>query len=132
MNDFKITNKGIQEEYFEKLKIECSLAEKAAKENIPNWIKKGHQVFSKDKLEQWDKIVPIRAEGLYNGMELEHILQIQEILSAGYSEKYFEKAKKCIEEQCHSELSLSLVCNMIKQFCTHGEEFVIWLNKKET
>ena len=42
----------------------------------------------------------------------------------------FEKAKKCMEDQGHSGMSWSLVCAMIKEFCVHGEEFVMWLNKK--
>lgn len=119
-----------QKEYFEKIRIESELAEKAAKENIPNWIEKGHKVFTEDKWEEWDKIVPIRAEDLYHGMELDNTLQIQEILSSEYSEESFEKAKKCMEEQGHSGMSWSLVCAMIKEFCIHGEEFVMWLNKK--
>ena len=119
-----------QEEYFEKLRIERELAEKAAKENIPNWIEKGHKAFTEDKWEEWDKIVPIRAEDLYHGMELDNTLQVQDILSNEYSEESFEKAKECMEEQGHSGMSWSLVCAMIKEFCTHGEEFVMWLNKK--
>ena len=121
-----------QEEWREKLRIESELAEKTARENIPNWIEKGHKAFAEDKWEEWDKIVPIRAEDLYHGMELDNTLQIQEILSSEYSEESFEKAKKCMEEQGHSGMSWSLVCAMIKEFCNHGEEFVMWLNKKQS
>lgn len=119
-----------QKEYWEKLKIESELAEKAARENIPNWIEKGHKAFAEDKWGEWDKIVPIRASDLYHGMELDNTLQIQEILKSDYSEESFEKAKVCMEEQGHSGMSWSLVCVMIKEFCEHGEEFVMWLNKK--
>ena len=119
-----------QEEWREKLRIESELAEKAAQENIPNWIERGHKLLSEDKWEEWDKIVPIRASDLYHGMELDNTLQIQEILKADYSEEFFEKAKKCMEDQGHSGMSWSLVCAMIKEFCVHGEEFVMWLNKE--
>ena len=119
-----------QEELREKLRIESELAEKAAQENIPNWIERGHKLLSEDKWEEWDKIVPIRASDLYHGMELDNTLQIQEILKADYSEEFFEKAKKCMEDQGHSGMSWSLVCAMIKEFCVHGEEFVMWLNKE--
>lgn len=119
-----------QEEYFEKLRIESELAEKAAQENIPNWIERGHELLSEDKWEEWDKIVPIRASDLYHGMELDNTLQIQEILKNDYSEKSFEEAKVCMEDQGHSGMSWSLVCAMIKEFCIHGEEFVMWLNNK--
>ena len=121
-----------QEEWREELRIESELAEKAAQENIPNYIEKGHKLLSEDKWEEWDKIVPIRASDLYHGMELDNTLQIQEILKNDYSEESFEKAKKCMEEQGHSGMSWSLVCAMIKEFCIHGEEFVMWLNKKQT
>ena len=119
-----------QDEYFEKLRIESELAEKAAQENIPNWIEKGHKLLSEDKWEEWDKIVPIRASDLYHGMELDNTLQIQEILMTDYNEETFEKAKTCMENQGHSGMSWSLVCAMIKEFCIHGEEFVMWLNNK--
>ena len=119
-----------QEEWRENLRIEIELEEKAAQENIPNWIERGHKLLSEDKWEEWDKIVPIRAEDLYHGMELDNTLQIQEILSNEYSEESFEKAKVCMEDHGHSGMSWSLVCAMIKEFCIHGEEFVMWLNKK--
>ena len=118
-----------QEEWRENLRIEIELEEKAAQENIPNWIERGHKLLSEDKWEEWDKIVPIRASDLYHGMELDNTLQIQEILKADYSEESFEKAKTCMEEQGHSGMSWSLVCAMIKKFCIRGEEFVMWLNK---
>ncbi len=121
-----------QEEWREKLRVESELAEKAARENIPNWIERGHKLLSEDKWEEWDKIVPVRASDLYHGMELDNTLQIQKILEMIIvnSEESFEKAKKCMEEQGHSGMSWSLVCAMIKEFCVHGEEFVMWLNKK--
>ena len=78
----KIDFDKAQEEWREQLRIERELAEKAAKENIPNWIEKGHKAFAEDKWEEWDKIVPIRAEDLYHGIELDNTLQIQEILSS--------------------------------------------------
>lgn len=118
-----------QKEYWEKLKRESELAEKAAQENIPNWIEKGHKVFSEDKWEEWDKIVPIRANDLYHGMELDNALQIQDILMGGNNEESFEKAKNCMENQGHSGMSWSLVCAMVKEFCVHGEEFIKWLKE---
>ena len=47
-----------------------------------------------------------------------------------HKKKTFEKAKVCMEDQGHSGMSWSLVCAMIKEFCEHGEKFVMWLNKK--
>ena len=112
-----------QEEWREKLRIESELAEKAARENIPNWIEKGHKAFAEDKWEEWDKIVPIRAEDLYQGMELKCCLDIVEILNKGT----LEEAKREIESQGHSGMSFGLVCSMVKEFSPKGEEFVNYI-----
>lgn len=119
-----------QEEQRQKLLADMEKAEQDAKANIPNWIERGHKLLPEDKWETWDKIVPIRASGLYHGMELDNTLEIQEILTSG-DKNSFEKAKQCMENQGHSGMSWSLVCSIIKEFCTFGESFVDYLNRKE-
>lgn len=119
-----------KEKFFKKMKAEREKIKSSAQDNIPNWIERGHNLISEDKWEEWDKVVPVRASDLYHGMELDNTLQIQEILMSDYSEETFEKAKKCMEEQGHSGMSWSLVCAMIREFCEHGKEFVMWLDKK--
>lgn len=115
-----------QDEYLEKLRIEREQAEIAAQNNIPNWIQRGHELFAEDKWNKWDEIVPIRVGNLYDGMELDNVLQIQEILLED-NEDAFDKAKKCMDNQGHSGMSWPLVCALIKEFCLHGEEFVTYL-----
>jgi hypothetical protein len=120
--------KKFEEEERQKLIKKMEEEEQAAKENILNWINQGHKLLSQEKWDKWDEIVPIRANDLYHGMELDNTLEIQKILSSNGKEESFEVAKKCMDDQGHSGMSWSLVCAMIKEFCTNGEEFVKWLN----
>lgn len=87
------------------------------------WMEKGREVLDKSKWEFWDKIVPIRLNDLYQGMELKCCLDIVEILNKGT----LEEAKKEIENQGHSGMSFGLVCSMVKEFSAKGEDFVNYL-----
>lgn len=84
------------------------------------WQKRGRKVLTKDKWELWDKVVPIRLNDLYRGMELGCCLDIVEILNNNGS---LEDAKKKIESQNHSGMSFNLVRSMIKELCLRGNEF---------
>ncbi|OMD76854.1 hypothetical protein [Paenibacillus odorifer] len=94
------------------------------KENIPSlceeWKSKGRQVLDQDKWEYWDRIIPIRLNDLYHGMELGCCLKIVKILNDNGS---LEEAKKEIENQGHSGMSFGLVRTMVKEFCNRGSEF---------
>lgn len=119
-----------------KTKEECEIELKNWKENyekelkthqdrIPElteqWIKKGAEILDEDKLELWNKIVPIRLSDLYRGMELGNCLDIVKILKDGGT---LDEAKAEMEKQGHSGMSFSLVCAMVKEFSPKGEEFV--------
>jgi hypothetical protein len=119
-----------QEEWREKIRIESELAEKAAKDNIPNWIERGHKAFTEDKWEEWDKIVPIRAEDLYHGMELDCVLKL--ISLANQKESTFEDFEKEFYDQGHSGLSYSLTKALFKEFSDKGKEFYEWSIKKSS
>lgn len=96
--------------------------------DIEKWIEEGHKVLSHDKWEEWDKVVPIRASDLYEGMELSCTLFIEEILKKN-TEDSFKQASAELDSQNHSGMSYSLMKAMIKTFCTNGEEFVKYLEK---
>lgn len=96
--------------------------------DIEKWIEEGHKVLSHDKWEEWDKVVPIRASDLYEGMELSCTLFVEEILKKN-TEDSFKQASAELDSQNHSEMSYSLMKAMIKTFCTNGEEFVKYLEK---
>ncbi len=93
---------------------------KAIPEKAKLWMDKGREILDKSKWELWDKIVPIRLNDLYQGMELKCCLDIVEILNKGT----LEEAKREIESQGHSGMSFGLVCSMVKEFSLKGEEFV--------
>lgn len=99
--------------------------EKEFKESIPalseDWKLKGREVLTEDKWEYWERIVPIRLNDLYHGMELGCCLDIVKILNDGGS---LDEAKKTIEDQNHSGMSFGLVCSMVREFSDRGQEFV--------
>ena len=98
-------------------------------EGIPYWIKRGHEILSEDKWEYWDEIVPIRAKDLYEGMELDCTLEIEEILKEK-AENSFKRASNKLDSQGHSGMSYSLMKAMISEFCTNGKEFKKYLEGK--
>lgn len=85
------------------------------------WMEKGREVLTQDKWEFWDEIVPIRLADLYHGMELGACLDIVSILNNNGT---FDEAKAKIENQGHSGMSFGLVCAMVKEFSSRGNEFV--------
>jgi hypothetical protein len=102
--------------------------EKEFKESIPTlseeWMIKGKEVLSEDKWELWDRIVPVRLNDLYRGMELGCCLDIVKILNNDGS---LDEAKKAIEDQNHSGMSFGLVCSMVREFSDRGNEFVSYV-----
>jgi hypothetical protein len=111
---------------FQREEIEKSKRKRAEHQaSIPSlfeeWRAKGRDVLDEDKWEYWDRIVPIRLDDLYQGMELGCCLEIAKILNNNGS---LDEAKKEIESQGHSGMSFGLVCSMVKDFCDRGEEFV--------
>lgn len=94
------------------------------KQNIPNLAKmymgKGRLVLDVDKWESWDKVVPIRLNDLYKGIELQNCLDIVKILNNSGT---LNEAKLELDSQDHSGMSYSLVLHMVKEFCKRGSEF---------
>ncbi|HBH4034450.1 TPA: hypothetical protein KSL09_003275 [Clostridioides difficile] len=113
--DFDVMVKESIEELEEKKKIAIS--------KIPEWIQRGHELFSKNKWNLWDNAVDARARDLYYGMEIDCILQIEEILQEETITS-FKVAKLVLENQRHSGISSKVVYSMIKEFCTNGKTFI--------
>ena len=107
---------------------EYNRKEEEYKSKIPElsreWMEKGREVLKPEKWALWDKIVPIRIDDLYHGMELGASLDIiKELNSDGTAEETLIKAKRKIESQNHSEMSWGLVCSMVREFSARGQEF---------
>lgn len=117
--EFDDSSKKVREEYIKE-------KEEHAK-NIPTlakfWMEKGREVLEESKWASWDKIVPIRLNDLYQGLELGQCLDIIKILNNGT----FEEAFNEIKNQGHSGTSFRLVCSMIKDFSSKGEEFINYI-----
>jgi hypothetical protein len=102
--------------------------EKEHKDNIPNLIpiyrEKARGVILEDQYEYWDKIVPIRLDDLYHGMELDATLDLCKIMrdeSMSYDER-LKKAYDTFMNQGHSGMSAGLVASMLRAFCPDGHD----------
>jgi len=117
----------------EKRYIKYKQEEKEYKKTIPKltkkWIKKGNTILDKKYHKLWAKIVPIRLNDLYKGMELKASLDIIKELNNGCKLKV---AKEIIEKQGHSGMSFGLVCSMIKELCNRGNEFMNYIQKQRS
>jgi predicted nuclease with TOPRIM domain len=102
--------------------------EKEHKDNIPNLIpiyrEKARGVILEEQYEYWDKIVPIRLDDLYHGMELDATLDLCKIMrdeSMSY-DKRLKKAYDTFMNQGHSGMSAGLVASMLRTFCPDGHD----------
>ena len=102
--------------------------EKKHKDNIPNLIpiyrEKARGVILEDQYEYWDKIVPIRLDDLYHGIELDATLDLCKIMrdeSMSYDER-LKKAYDTFMDQGHSGMSAGLVASMLRTFCPDGHD----------
>lgn len=122
----KITGKTKSEFYAEqkagndKYKEEQRKHKEAIPELTKEWIEKGNAILDSKYHEYWAKVVPVRLNDLYQGMELGATLDIVKELNSGCS---LDEAKAIIENQGHSGMSFSLVCAMVKSFCSRGQVF---------
>lgn len=109
--------------------------EKEFKANVPKLIeaykKKARGIIPEDKLELWDRIVPIRLNDLYHGMELDCWLELIEVLNdinLSYDVKMV-KGKDMFDKQGHSGMSGNLVMSGLKQFHPLGNDLVEFIKK---
>ena len=132
LDDLYIKITGISKEEFEKRLQEANdeyvRHEEEHKEKIPeltkHYCEEARGVILEDKLELWDKCVPIRLGDLYHGMELDCTLSIANIMGneALDLETRMRKAYKEFNGQGHSGMSASLVMAMLREFCPYGNE----------
>lgn len=107
---------------------------KTHKEKIPELIlyykDKARGIIPEDKLEFWDKIVPIRLSDVYQGIELQCLLDIITILNDDNKTKE-DRFNNCYElfyKQGHSGASGMIVLSGLKRLHTLGYEFVDYFN----
>lgn len=88
------------------------------------WMEKGREILSEDRWAYWDKMVPIRLNDVYEGMELESCLEIVKVLNNNGT---LEEAKTLIDSQNHFDLSLTIVCTMLPKLYDRGTELVEYI-----
>ena len=127
--------KAEHDERERKEREEWERQEQEHKANIPTLVEKYRKeargLVLEDKLDYWDKCVPIRLDDLYQGMELGCTLDIIRIMrdDALTTEQKMEKAKDMFYHQGHSGMSASLMFSMLRAFCPDGEKLVEYLRE---
>ena len=132
LDDLYIKITGLSKDEFDKKQQEAHdeyvRREEEHKAKIPEltefYRKEARGIILEDKLEVWDKIVPIRLSDLYHGYELNCTLDIAKIMGDEETdlESRMKKAYKEFNGQGHSGMSASLVMAMLREFCPYGNE----------
>lgn len=130
-------NKSSYDKAREEEKRQIEEEERAFKERLPKvingYIAKGKNVLEPQYLPLWNKIVPIRLDDLYKGMELNCWLDLIEVLNdnrLSVNERFIF-AMIIFRGQRHSGLSASLVKTGLRDLCSLGNEFVEYIIKQE-
>lgn len=123
----KAENEKRRAELREEYKREQEEHKRKIPELTEHWKAKGREILEEDKWKLWDKIVPIRLNDLYEGLELKCCLEIVQALNQGCT---MREARDIFDKQGHSGMSASLVSCMLKEFSPRGEEFFMYLYHK--
>lgn len=107
----------VEREEYERKKREH---EQAIPELTAHWIQKGREVLEPKYYEHWVKLVPVRLNDLYQGMELGACLEIVDALNKG---RFMHDVSDIFDNQAHSGMSASLVLGMVWSLCERGESF---------
>lgn len=127
------TSKWEYEEHLRKEHEEYERKEAEFKAKIPQltdeYRKRARGIIPLEHLEYWDKIVPIRLNDLYHGMELDCLLELIATLNDNAKEES-EKMEFCrtmFSKQGHSGMSAGLVFSGLKYFHPLGEMLVTYI-----
>ena len=110
---------------------------KTYKERIPElttyYKDKARGIIPENKLKYWDRIVPIRLDDMYRGMELDCWLELIKILNDDKKpkEKRLKKCCKLFYKQGHSGMSGFLVLAGLKELHPLGYEVAAYINKRQ-
>lgn len=91
--------------------------------------KRARGVIPVEHLEYWDKIVPIRLNDLYRGMELDCWLELISVLNDSSKEelKRLDECRILFSKQGHSGMSAGLVFSGLNQFHPLGSRLVMYI-----
>ena len=89
-----------------------------------NWLEKGKSLMYPDRFEEWESCVEARANGIYNGKDLDIALEIMNKLESGDS---LWNARQFFEEQENSQGFHAMVSQIIFAFSKQGPEFLEYI-----
>lgn len=120
-------------EYWRKKDEEYERKKAEFKAKIPQlteeYRKRARGIIPEEHLDYWDKIVPIRLNDLYRGIELDCWLKLITVLN-DESKDELEKLESCrvmFSEQGYSGMSAGLVFSGLKYFHPLGEKLVMYI-----
>ncbi len=96
--------------------------EQKAIENIPTWIERGKEMIFPERYEEWERYVNASARSIYNGLEIEEVLQIMEALDNNPS---MDEAINIFDGLNSSGNAEKMIKDTILEFSKRGPEF--WL-----
>ena len=94
--------------------------EDQAVERIPEQIKRGEKLIYPQRMEEFKKLVKIRATDLYKGWDVEQALDIMEALEEGTPIPYLVHD---FENAGHTGLSATATRGYVMRYSKNGEEF---------
>lgn len=92
--------------------------EMKALEKIPARVERGFKVIDKEH-KKWDDCVAVRSRGMFYGEDIDHALDVMEIIKAGD----YDKAYKKLLDSGHSRESWELIRSIITTFMKNGKKF---------
>ena len=87
---------------------------------IPRWIDRGEKYIFPQRKNLWAECVDIRAHDLFNGAELDNVLDIMECLDNAGT---IEEANKILENAKHTAFLYGVTLSIVFTFSKRGPEF---------
>lgn len=104
-----------EEKWLEEFEKKEKAKRQAAQEKIPYWIEEGKKHIPAGLWGEWERCVNIRANDLYNGMELDAFLDIVKAIEDGTA-KTENDVEKILDDQGHSGSSYGIMKSMLSSF----------------
>ena len=92
--------------------------EMKALEKIPARVERGFKIIDREH-KKWDDCVVARTKGMFYGEDIDHALDVMEIIKTGDYEKAYQK----LLESGHSRESWELIRSIITTFLKNGKKF---------
>ena len=91
---------------------------------ISEWLNNGKSLMFPERFEEWESCVEARANGMYNGKDLDIALEIIEKLDKGAT---LWEARQFFEAQEHSQGLHAMVSQIVFAFSKQGPEFLEYI-----